>query len=89
MTTKVDGCQNTGTLPESEQFVLQMGFFSPSMLEQSSEMEEVAQYGSQIVLDPNPKENKGSFFFLCGPDKVGSAVFINRDNNQNQYKTDF
>ena len=68
---------------------MHMCFFSPSMLEQISDQEEVAQYGSQIVLDPNPKENKGSFFFLCAPENIGSAVFIYRDNNNNQYKTDF
>jgi len=33
LSTKVDSCQNTGVLPESDQFVMQLCFFCPSMLE--------------------------------------------------------
>lgn len=40
------------------------------------------------MLEPNPKECKGSFFFICAPEKIGSAVFIPRENN-NLYMNDF
>ena len=44
-------------------------------------------YGQQTIMEPSPKENKGSFFFLANPDHIGSAVFIPRDHNQ--FQTDF
>ena len=36
MTTRVDSCQNTGVLPESDQYTMNMVFFCPGVLEPAS-----------------------------------------------------
>jgi len=79
VTLKVDSCQNVGILPENEQYLMNMVFFCPSVLEPSNNQEKLVSYGNVAVIEPNPKDCKGSFFVVCAPEKIGSAIFIHRE----------